>query len=1228
MSFLCSAYFGKKRAKLVRKVGTSAPKKKGSVVPNPYSTQGDTYDSASRGRKPKRDEIYGFSPGKRSEASRRARSLESLHTDRKQKLPRPGPAFSTSQLHSVTFAERAIDVWPDAATVAPPATRDQHGGVWDGHVEKRALPSSGLPADVSVQTVDRGLSPIHWSDEEDKENTVLTLKKLAKMMLTTRMTTRCGLAREIQVYLRLSQYTYPLTSSEAIEEVLDLCTRVKPANVPLLVMQPYQPSPHWSAADEVEVDEGMVVNALYKHRQWVYVRTPENREGFVPYTHVIALSLVMGREQNTVEQCLSRGGVLRASQFQRCRRNYHRMRAAKIDTIHEQEVCSDPTGGATVLSTSTPYPTGIAAPRIGGNMEAFPPQTHPPQSCYRLPSRDYEEHVYPAVECCGYGSPAQQQYQTARPPPRYHHGSSQPPPPYAHAPSLTPRCVLSTRSASCLDPPPPRSAEMRRAYSDWSYVSDAWDTSRGATSLLYVDPDNLMHDGRPPKPPRVVVGADEPWRPTADDWRSPRHHASLPRYMSAESVCRRGDVRSHHQRSPSVHDLILHRFGPEIEQQMALRYHGDQPADCAPPPPSVRYVGEHAAMYVRRTASCNRSFAPLPEEQSATRPDDGGATSHPKQSSQTSDLGESIEDRPAMVASPRYVAADRAGSVATQQRSVRCGVNSLPRHDATARLPASVSLQQLPRATTTTTEEEFEFKRPRTPERFRGSGGGGGATDIRRTVSFQEPLNKLSPPDGATMSDRPLPTPPSPKWSPTSDGVTDEYGVQDIADVLSNGNASQQRISLPYSPAQDVGATVPVGRRGVPAGATSPDSSPFNSSTSTVLDRRESAGEIGGSGGSSGSWKSGGSGASRKSAGSGASRSSGSGGKCGNGSAGGSVTKGKSPRRMLTYDDRELSCKALPSAVSTQTHASPARTAHAQSESKTRASSSSFSSSNNTSNTSTPSKISTVPQTPTKLPSDPRTPTKIARTPPKTSNEYSIVKSTPRTPPIGSMKPYTPSTASVKPSADVTTKVASPRRTPLKGPSHVGDYVTTTMPNGILKHRVAQPTSSSPGKPTAQQSSTPASPYAGASPARSLTQGGARKLNNSDGSDSFRSSSSDSFASSPGVDSPNESGSGSGFDSGSSSSRVVIGAFTRIVDGPLATLLYDFQAMEEDDLTARRGDVVRLVNADDQQWLWVALVSGERVGAEGFIPASYALLNDKQAGDSCQKSLQQVKTYL
>ena len=59
---------------------------------------------------------------------------------------------------------------------------------------------------------------------------------------------------------------------------------------------------------------------------------------------------------------------------------------------------------------------------------------------------------------------------------------------------------------------------------------------------------------------------------------------------------------------------------------------------------------------------------------------------------------------------------------------------------------------------------------------------------------------------------------------------------------------------------------------------------------------------------------------------------------------------------------------------------------------------------------------------------------------------------------------------------------------------------------------------------------------------------------------------------------------------------------------------FEFTACDENDINAQKGDIVRVLNKDDQDWYWVANMKG----AEGFIPKDFLVPYDKlQNGGKC-----------
>ncbi|KAI8513130.1 hypothetical protein Bbelb_097690 [Branchiostoma belcheri] len=78
------------------------------------------------------------------------------------------------------------------------------------------------------------------------------------------------------------------------------------------------------------------------------------------------------------------------------------------------------------------------------------------------------------------------------------------------------------------------------------------------------------------------------------------------------------------------------------------------------------------------------------------------------------------------------------------------------------------------------------------------------------------------------------------------------------------------------------------------------------------------------------------------------------------------------------------------------------------------------------------------------------------------------------------------------------------------------------------------------------------------------------------------------------------------------------GFFARLRHGPALTVLFDFRAIDEDDVTALRGETVTLLNEEDADWVWVR----NRAGREGFIPRGYAVQTCEACRTVLRKNLQ------
>lgn len=74
--------------------------------------------------------------------------------------------------------------------------------------------------------------------------------------------------------------------------------------------------------------------------------------------------------------------------------------------------------------------------------------------------------------------------------------------------------------------------------------------------------------------------------------------------------------------------------------------------------------------------------------------------------------------------------------------------------------------------------------------------------------------------------------------------------------------------------------------------------------------------------------------------------------------------------------------------------------------------------------------------------------------------------------------------------------------------------------------------------------------------------------------------------------------------------------FPKRAYGPQLTVLYDYTAHYENDLSVCRGEVVMLLNDQDEDWFWVSTDDGE----EGFVPRSFVVSH------VCEACVQQLSS--
>jgi hypothetical protein len=68
-----------------------------------------------------------------------------------------------------------------------------------------------------------------------------------------------------------------------IMEKLRRATPQLPANIPMLVVVSFTPDVKSSQKRQIEIQRGFPVNAQYIVNEWLFIKTADNEEGFVPY---------------------------------------------------------------------------------------------------------------------------------------------------------------------------------------------------------------------------------------------------------------------------------------------------------------------------------------------------------------------------------------------------------------------------------------------------------------------------------------------------------------------------------------------------------------------------------------------------------------------------------------------------------------------------------------------------------------------------------------------------------------------------------------------------------------------------------------------------------------------------------------------------------------------------------------------------------------------------------
>ena len=86
-----------------------------------------------------------------------------------------------------------------------------------------------------------------------------------------------------------------------ITEKLRRATAQSPANIPMLVVVSFTPDHKGIQKRQIEIQRGFPVNAQYIVNEWLFIKTADNEEGFVPY--VCCRPMLRRQTIKTMENC-------------------------------------------------------------------------------------------------------------------------------------------------------------------------------------------------------------------------------------------------------------------------------------------------------------------------------------------------------------------------------------------------------------------------------------------------------------------------------------------------------------------------------------------------------------------------------------------------------------------------------------------------------------------------------------------------------------------------------------------------------------------------------------------------------------------------------------------------------------------------------------------------------------------------------------------------------------
>ena len=154
----------------------------------------------------------------------------------------------------------------------------------ESRCQSMARDAISLCSQISTQS--RALS----NSEIASQNLELWMSTSSKLQRSSSQTRKPEKKKQNETFVTLLEMDPDV--NEALENLLNTSHSLKPANVRMMMIAGHTPAGNdWESKDEIQVKPGAIVTGLYKQNEWLFIKTDENKTGFVPYAYTKAVKV-------------------------------------------------------------------------------------------------------------------------------------------------------------------------------------------------------------------------------------------------------------------------------------------------------------------------------------------------------------------------------------------------------------------------------------------------------------------------------------------------------------------------------------------------------------------------------------------------------------------------------------------------------------------------------------------------------------------------------------------------------------------------------------------------------------------------------------------------------------------------------------------------------------------------------------------------------------------------